>query len=461
MKKFEKTYLNCINEKCGHKANLFTERKFFCPKCLSLYDVRHKFGKVNFSMLKQIFDERAKEPLFNKSGDPKNISGVWRFKELIMPYLQEEHIITLGEGNVPILLAGKNLSKWLGATIKGIRVWIMFEGMTPTGSFKDFGGTVLMSVAKAAGVKAIACASTGDTSAMAAAYAAAADIQCAVILPKGFVTDVQLAQPLVHGAKIIQLPGDFDDCMKVMRELVEKYGVYPANSLNPARIEGHQATVFLIAQFFGWEMPDWIAVPVGNGSNCSSVGKALRLLNWLKEKEEFYDSYLTKILGCQSAAANPLSASWAEMIKRPQFGDHESKEPFWNYTLWQNAFSPVKVGNTSATAARIGNPVSRGKVMREILLSNGAMETASEEDLNEAVSVCGKDGYFVCPQTGIALAGVRNAIKRKSIKKGEEIVIVSTATGLKFTESAARNLKDNIIDAKNCDPETVAKLMNL
>src|SRR3989338_3205929 len=406
------TYLQCIS--CDYKTDLLEERKFRCPDCGDLYDIKHDFEplfkstKMGFNALTLIFDERAKRSVFNPKNEATRSSGVWRFKELIMPYLDEKYIVTLGEGNVPIVRAGKHLSEWLG---KDVEVWMILEGMTPTGSFKDFGGTVLMSVAKAAGIQAIACASTGDTSAMTAAYAAAAGIECAVILPKGFVTSVQLAQPLAHGAKIINLPGNFDDCMRVMQELVRDYGFYPANSLNPARIEGHQTTVFLTAQFFGWQLPDLFAVPVGNGSNCSSIGKALRLM------ESFGRGTISKILGCQSEAANPLAKTWA-LVERG--GQEDPRD-------WKMAFRPIQVG--------------------------------SERDLNEAVAVCGKDGYFVCPQTGIALAGTRNAIKRGWIKKDQKVVVVSTATGLKFTDSVAAGLQNNITDAKDCETSTVAKIL--
>ncbi|MDP3052637.1 MAG: threonine synthase [bacterium] len=436
----KQSWLSCIG--CGYKTDLLDERKFECPKCGNLYDIEHDFNLQEGSRARYIgvFDSRIISSAFH-SKNPSDCSGVWRFKEWVMPFLPDDYIVTLREGFVPIVCAGKHLREWVG----DIELYLILEGMTPTGSFKDFGGTVMMSVAKAAGIKAVACASTGDTSAMAAAYAAAAGIQCAVLLPKGKITPVQLAQPLVYGAKVILLPGDFDDCMKVMKELVANYGVYPANSLNPARIEGHQATVFQIAQYFKWQLPDWIAVPVGNGSNCSSIGKAMRLM------KKFGFKKISQILGCQSEAANPLAKSWNLTEKDSQiFLDK-----------WKSNYQPIKVGETSATAARIGNPVSRDKVMREIIYSNGAMQIASERDLNEAVSVCGRDGYFVCPQTGMALAGIRNAVNKGWIKKGKRVVVVSTATGLKFTETAAAHLEKNIISAKDCRTETAAKILNL
>jgi threonine synthase len=439
----EKSWLECIN--CGHKTNLYAERQFACPDCGNLYDVAHEHIIERLELFTSIYDQRAQmayKPGFFLN-DPTMRSGVWRFKEWIMPYLPNEYIVTLCEGNIPIVKAGRYLSNWVGP----VDLWLMLEGMTPTGSFKDFGGTVMMSVAKAAGIKTVGCASTGDTSAMAAAYASAAGINCTVILPEGKVTTSQLAQPLVHGAKVITLPGSFDDCMKVVKELVNTGRLFPANSLNPARIEGHQATVFLLAQFFDWQLPNWIALPVGNGSNCSSVGKAMRLM----KKYDFMRN-TSHILGCQSKAANPLAKSWLKAFNTT--GNVSQNQ-------WLQHYKPTKVGETTATAARIGNPVSRDKVVREIVLSDGMMNFVSEKMLNEAVAVCGRDGYFVCPQTGTALAGVKKALREGFIAKDSSVAVVSTANGLKFTESASAKLMKEIITAKDCRTETVAKILNI
>jgi threonine synthase len=438
----DQTYLRCIH--CGYITDLLKERRFQCPQCGDLYDVVHDFKplKKTFSAFTKLFDKRAAYA-FNHGGAVVEHSGVWRFKEWIMPYLPEKYIVSLGEGNVPIVPAGKQLRAWLG----GGDVWMILEGMTPTGSFKDFGGTVMMSVAKAAGIKYVGCASTGDTSAMVAAYASAAGIKSVVILPKGKVTAAQLAQPLVHGSTIITVPGDFDDCMRIVRELVSDGRLFPANSLNPTRIEGHQATVFLTAQFFGWQLPDWISLPVGNGSNCSSVGKALRLMQQMG-----YKGKSSRILACQSEAARPLASSWLQTR-----ASHKTV----TIDNWREYYKPMKVGETTATAARIGDPVSREKVMREITNSSGMMQVVPEAMLNEAVAVCGRDGHFVCPQTGIALAGIKLALQQKAIRKKERIVVVSTANGLKFTESAAQGLEKNIHEAVDCKTETVAKLMGV
>lgn len=439
----DQTWLQCI--RCGYRTDLLDERLFKCPSCGGLYDVCHDYPNFDVEHMKKVFDKR----MITKVGaSPMFRSGVWRFKELIMPYLPEEYIVTLNEGDVPIIKAGRHIIDWIGGDLD---LYIIQEGMTPTGSFKDYGGTSSISVGNASGIEFGACVSTGDTSAMVAAYCAAApNMSCVVILPEGLVTAVQLAQPLVHNAKIITVPGTFDDCMVIMKELVASYGVYPFNSINPTRIEGHQATVFQLAQFFNWELPDWIAVPVGNGSNSSSIGKGMRLL---KDKG-FVDS-TSRILGCQSHAAAPLYNSWKTSMEGKVFSTSRD---------WQNAYEPVKVGTTTATAALIGNPASKDKVIREVVgvgYREGAMEMASEEDLNRAVAVCGKDGIFVCPQTGTVFAGLRNAVEKGLISPGERVVAVSTATGLKFAESAAKKLQGNIIQLSDCDVSTIANIMGV
>lgn len=447
-KKMIGTNLVCMD--CGHKADLLAERFFRCKECGGLYDVIHNYSSLrNFNTLKELFDRRART-LFEPHRNPKSYlytSGIWRFKELIMPNLSDEHIITLGEGNFPIIPAGEHLRKWIGGDID---LRIIYEGALPTWSFKDAGGTVMVSVAKAAGIKRIGCASTGDTSAMAAAYASAAGMECVVILPDAEgsrVTPAQMAQPLVHGARVILVPGNFDIAMRVAGELYAEGVLFPANSVNPTRIEGHQATVFQIAQHLGWTLPDWIVAPVGNGSNVSSIGKGLLTL-----RKVGYHGKSSRILGCQSRAACSLARSWLL--------SQIAQETDCN-TQWATMFRSTSkaVGRTTATAALIGNPVSAPKVMREIFDSQGAMKITPEKMLNEAVAICGMDGLFICPQTGIALGGIKRAVHDKTIKPGSTVFAVATAAGLKFTESAAEGLVGNIVRAPDSNLSTLARII--
>ena len=433
--------LRCI--RCGGEKPLLTERKFVCA-CGGLYDVVHDFSWLTprvVDVWKNNFDNRCK-PEHNL---PQCNSGVWRFHELIMPDIPRMDIVSLGEGLFPIWEAGQNLRNWVGGDLK---IYILPEGLGPTGSFKDMGGTVAFTVAKKAGIKAVACASTGDTSAMAAAYAAAAGMTCAVVLPKGKVTDVQMAQPIAHGAKVILIPGSFDECMRVVRELVDAERVFPVNSINPTRIEGHQASVFLACQFLGWRMPDAFVVPVGNGSNSSSVGKGMRLLRDLG----FVDC-TAKLIGVQSEAANPLARSWESV--HVNYGATRLEK-------WKEIYVPQsEVGETTATAALIGRPVSYEKVMREIVHSDGAILTASEQVLNEAVLVAGQDGHFVCPQTGTALAGLKKAVGFGFVKRGGTVFVVSTATGLKFPNVPVKFGGNRVQEAGTCNTGEVADLIGV
>lgn len=433
-----KSYLLCI--RCGAELPLYGTITFECS-CGGLYEVKHDWdflADITSKKLKATFDERTKP-----GPDPRRRSGIWRFHELIMPSLPVSDIITLGEGILPMWPAGKALHEWIGGDLD---LWILPEGLTTTGSFKDFGGTVATSVAKKSGVDAFVCASTGDTSAMAAAYAAAAGMKCIVILPRDYVTPVQMAQPIVNGATVITLPGSFDDCLEVVRELVRQGRAFPINSINPTRIEGHQASVFLSAQFFGWSLPDWFVVPLGNGSNTSSIGKGLNTLKGFNLVQGE-----SRILSVQSEAANPLASSWARAG-----GMSERNDIFLD--VWEKAYRPQKdLGETTATAARIGNPASWEKVMRAIMENDGIVLTSQERLLNEAVMVAGKDGYFVCPQTGTALAGLRQAVGQGDVKKGSRVIVVSTATGLKFPNVPEKYGAQDVIATKTCELEEVAQ----
>lgn len=439
------SWLECM--RCKRKLDLLPERYFICPDCVELLDVCHDFSVFDedrasrVDALKREFDERCK-PV---PGAVCTNSGVWRFRELIMPSLLPDEIVSLGEGVFPILEAGPNIRRWVGGDLK---IHILPEGMNPTGSFKDQGGTVAVSIAKKSGVGAVACASTGDTSAMAAAYAAAAGLGCVVVLPKGQVTDVQLSQPLAHGATTVLIPGSFDDCMRVVREWIDQGLVYPINSINPCRIEGHQSSVFLMAQYLGWELPDFFFVPVGNGSNTSSIGKGVRLLNQLGFVEKG-----SKIVAVQSSAASPLARSWESL---QDLGVPVIQE------YWEKIFLPQEVlGETTATASRIGNPVSRRKVMREICHHGGAVLEVGEAELNEAVMVAGQDGIFVCPQTGIVLAGIRHGVESGLVPRGSRLAVVSTATGLKFPGVPVKYGTARVLESLTCRAEDVAAVVGL
>lgn len=435
-------WLACI--RCGHTEGLLEARIFTCPSCGGLYEVAHDYSTLQRGsrLIEELRLRLAGSP---GSPSPGFRSGVWAFQPLIMPGLPASMVVTLGE-RVQIVEAPARLVDWVGGDVK---LYVALLGLSPTGSFKDFGMTVLASVAKAAGVRTLVCASTGDTSAAAAAYAAAGGMQCAVLLPKGKVSAVQLVQPLAYGAKVIVLPTDFDGCMKALREIVAHEGGYPANSIQPTRIEGHQATVFTAWTLFNRHLPDWIVAPVGNGSNVSSLGKAMRTLADLG-----LVPFPSRILGCQAEKAAPLADSWRQWRAAEPADDHDRVA---DLSGWREAYAPRVAGETLATAARIGSPVSWEKVVQAIG-PYGAMDTATDDEIREAVYACGASGHLVCPQTGIALAGLKKGVQRGLVRKHSSVLVVSTATGLKFPEVLVP-LQGHIVEAESASTSEVARLI--
>lgn len=436
------TYLKCGD--CGHKTDLLLERKFACPECGGLYDVEHKLRNIDVATRRYAFTHKAipKTAVMHRS-------GVWRFggtTGILMPDILPKDMISLGEGMHHFIPGGKALRRWIGGDLD---LWIIEEGINPTGSFKDNGMTVAVTVASIAGVKALICRSTGDTSAAAAAYAARAGIPCITLLPRNQgVTPAQMVQPLAHNSVVITYPGTFDDIKDAYNELVSSGEYYPVNSINPARIEGHTATVYITAQFLGWELPDWFAVPVGNGSNSTSVGIGMRRL-----LETGLVKNPARILGVQAHSASPLYNAWV--------GSRNNKEWLAKYA----ALSGVK--ETAATAQNIGSPASYKKVIREIGGFRetegypGAMEKAGEQDLRAGMLAAGADGIEVCPQTGVVVAGVRNAVQKGIIKKGQRVVIVSTAHLLKFAHVVEEELGTKIKNIYDCRAESIANAAGL
>ena len=272
--------------------------------------------------------------------------------------------------------------------------------------------TVLISVVRqmmssGRSIRAVACASTGDTSASLAAYAAAAGIPAIVILPRGKVSTAQLVQPLANGATVLALDTDFDGCMKIVKKLSSQEGIYLANSMNSLRLEGQKTISIEIVQQFDWEVPDIIIIPGGNLGNVSALGAGFDMLNQL--------GLITKqpqIIVAQAEAANPL------------------------YLAYKNdwLFEPIAAKPTQASAIQIGNPVSIEKAIRTLKRYDGLVEQANETELVDAVARADRTGMFNCPHTGVALAVLIKLRERGDIKSSDRVVVISTASGLKFTD---------------------------
>jgi threonine synthase len=342
-------------------------------------------------------------------------SGVWSKKEVVLPELRPESIVSLGEGNSP-LIRSEVLARQLG--IAEIR--IKQCGTSHTGSFKDLGMTVLVSMVQQirSKVRAVACASTGDTSAALSAYCAAAGLPAIVFLPRDKVSLAQLIQPIANGAITLSIDTDFDGCMRIVQEITRDGSIYLANSMNSLRVEGQKTISFEIAQQLGWETPDFVVVPGGNLGNVSAIGNGFLLM-----KQMGLVRRIPRVVCAQTELANPFYQAYVH-----GFENLES----------------MTAGNTLATAIRIGNPVSYPKAVRAIKMTNGIVEQVSEVELADAAASVDRLGFFNDPQTGVAVAATAKLVRSGTIPSSSKVVVISTAHGLKFVDFKLRFHKQEL-----------------
>jgi threonine synthase len=362
--------------------------------------------KIPAEEWKRRFEERA-----HKNDWPYG-SGVWGKKEWVCPEVDNENVVSMYEGHSNLFWAER-----YGREVGVEDLWIKQCGNSHSGSFKDLGMTVLVSmvkemIARGKRIPAVACASTGDTSAALSAYAAAAGIPAIVFLPRGKISVAQLIQPVANGAIVFALDTDFDGCMEIVKKVAERDGIYLANSMNSLRIEGQKTVGVEIVQQFDWEVPDWIVIPGGNLGNVSALAKGLDMMLDLG-----LVSRRPRIVCAQAEAANPL---------------------YLAYQTGFRVFEPIAARPTLASAIQIGNPVSIEKAIDAIRRYNGIVEQASEAELVEACAHADRTGLFNCPHTGVALAAMRKLVSRGVIPKGDRVVVISTAHGLKFTDFKVR-----------------------
>jgi threonine synthase len=378
-----------------------------CPTCGGLLEVVHDLDALrnrSAAAWMRLFDERYKRTAWPYG------SSVWGKKEWVCPQIQDENVVSMDEGGTNTFLA-----EAFGRSIGLKDVWVKLCGNSHTGSFKDLGMTVLVSmvrqmIAQGKQIRAVGCASTGDTSASLAAYAAAAEIPAIVVLPRGKVTVAQLVQPLANGAVVFAIDTDFDGCMAIIQRLADEEGLYLANSMNSLRLEGQKTVSIEIAQQFDWQVPDVVIVPAGNLGNISAFAAGFEMMRDLGLVPR-----IPRLIAAQAEAANPLYRA--------------------SQNSWQ--FKPLVARQTLASAIQIGNPVSVHKAIAALRRSGGTVEQASEEELADAVARADKTGMFACPHTGVALAALIKLAERGEIKPTERVVVISTASGLKFTDFKA------------------------
>lgn len=403
----------CINCRTKYPTD---EIVYFCKKCGDLLEVKQN---------EEMVSDRLK-----KSPWRKTPLSVWRYRDF-MPINDFSKIVTLNEGGTGLHFC-ERLGKHLGLK----QLYVKNEGENPTGSFKDRGMTVGVTKAAELGVKSVICASTGNTSASLAAYAARAGMQCAVLIPSGKIAYGKLAQAIIHGAKVIQVRGNFDEALDIVLSLSEKHrNIYLLNSINPFRIEGQKSLGYEIAEQLNREALDRVVVPVGNAGNISAIWKGFTEFHRLGFIET-----LPKMTGIQAEGSAPI----AQAIK------NHTKE-----------ISPVAKPETVATAIRIGAPVSWKKAIRAILDSHGTAETVTDNEiLNAQKTLSRLEGLFVEPASASSIAGLKKLVENGEIDKDERVVCVTTGHGLKDPDVAVRTSEKPLeVDAQVEAIERVLGLM--
>ena len=386
--------LACIVERCGARFPI-TDIIYNCPRCGGLLDAVYPDPPAPPAGLRALWLARR------ASNAPLDQSGVWRFREFI-PFLPNyDSVVTLREGNTPLLDAPQ------AARYGGLdRLTFKHQGYNPTGSFKDNGMTCGVAQALRLGKRRVACVSTGNTSASMAAYASAAGLQPIIFIPHGNIAYGKLAQALEYGARTLQVEANFDQILALVRRLAERLDIYLLNSMNPFRVEGQKTIMVEMMEQCAWQPPDWVVLPGGNLGNTSAFGKALR---------EMY------------------AAGLIPRIPRLAVIQAEGSAPF--YDLWRAAdrshLNPVAHPQTLATAIKIGDPVSWPKALREVQVSGGTVEKVTEQEIADAKAIIGRCGIGCEPASAATLAGIRKLTAAGVIPADAGVVAVLTGNVLK------------------------------
>ena len=388
------THLRCSAPECRATLNLH-DISLACPQCGDLLEVVIDATQHQPSLLKNLWLERR------LSFNPRYTSGVWRFREFLPDY-PEDQVVTLGEGNVPLVQAQRSAA-WAGVRHLSFK----HLGWNPTGSFKDLGMTAGMTEARFIGAKVVACASTGNTAAALAAYAARGGIEARVYLPAGQASANKLAQALDFGAQVVQIQGSFDDALNQLLAASEE-NLYFLNSINPFRVEGQKTAMFELLEQLSWHAPDFLVVPGGNLGNSSAFGKAFQEL-----KAHGFIDKVPRMVIVQAQGANPLARLWRSGAKN---------------------LEAVEFPETVATAIRIGNPRSWKKALQAIEFTGGLVIDVSDEEIGEAKRQIGRDGIGCEPASATTLAGIRQLAGEGTIDRDATIVAVLTGHALKDTD---------------------------
>ena len=391
--------LVCFTEKCRARFPI-TEVIYNCPQCGGLLEAVYDTPEQSALMLKRLWRERR------VSNAPLDQSGVWRYRELI-PFLASYNcVVSLREGNTPILEA-RQAAQYGGLD----RLVFKHQGFNPTGSFKDNGMTCGAAQALRLGMTRVACVSTGNTSASMAAYASAAGLEPNIFIPHGNISYGKLAQALEYGARTLQVEANFDQILALVRQLAERLGIYLLNSINPFRIEGQKTIMTEMLDQRDWRVPDWVVLPGGNLGNTSAFGKALREMKGLGLIDR-----LPRLAVIQAEGAAPFYKLLRQVRKTGR------RTP---------RLQSVEHPETLATAIKIGDPVSWPKALHEVTTSDGVVEMVREQEIADAKAVIGRSGIGCEPASAATLAGIRKLTAAGTIRPDADVVAVLTGHVLK------------------------------
>jgi len=423
-KQSEAVFQQCINPDCGAQFNR-AEVLFKCPRCGELLDAVYDWDRLEVPKKISEFGRR-----WANRTNRLDFSGVWRFRELL-DFCDDKYKVSIGEGQT-ILQANDPIAKHLG--IRPGRLFLQYEGLNPSGSFKDNGMAAAFSHAMMVGAKSCACASTGNTSASVALYAHSCGLKCTVFIGSGRIAFGKLSQAMDYGAQTIQIQGDFDDCMRQVQAVCSQLGLYLLNSLNPFRLEGQKTIMYRIIEGLGWEVPDWVIVPGGNLGNSSAFGKAFYELKQLGLIERIPRMAIINATGADTLTelVNNRKLAW-----NGGKVDQKIIDDFYAELAAKN-FSP----HTCASAIEISRPVNLKKCLRAIEICDAVVLAVTDEEICDAKALVGRHGLGCEPASAATIAGLRHLLADGTISKDERVACVLTGHALKDPDVTGNYHKD-------------------
>lgn len=415
-----------MNPDCGASFPV-SRTAFACGSCGDLLDVSYDWDashrSMGFPREPGVFAARQWSGAAYATGDQRaalNASGVWRFRELLPFYGREDQIVTLGEGRTILQRVSQQRLEI------PCHLFLQYEGLNPSGSFKDNGMTGAFTHAWMVGATRVICASTGNTSASMAMYAAAARMRAFVLIGSGKIAMGKLSQALDFGARTLQVAGDFDACLKRVQQIAferSDLGVYLMNSVNPFRLEGQKAVMFRVLEALGWQIPDWIVVPGGNLGNCSAFGKAFMELKALKMIDR-----VPRLAVINATGARTLDRVYNELGVRWNEGRYERAKVRAEFERMDRVGEQA---HTVASAIEIARPVNLPKALRALEFTDGVVRSVDDETILENKALIGRIGFGCEPASAASLAGARLLVEEGIIKAGERVVCIVTGHGLK------------------------------